>query len=555
MFFSLLSIVHCASGMELVHEIHGLAKDIKHDLKVGAHEIKEDLGHAADVISPTLGAAIHGPQAAILFNQHKNDVAQVKFGIGISDGEREYLEKRMPLVREALERLFNCPSAFAGKYIPKIAVIGSGGGYRAMECLTGSLCGAKKIGLVDVLTYITALSGGTWALAPWISTGKSLEAFKTYIAECAAKSFHDMTHEERGLLADMIAVKKTYGQSIDMGDYYGGLLCNRLLACEGDLRHRIYLSDQAKRMNNASLPYPIYAAIDGRDCVAESNPAWYEYTPHHIGSHDYGTYIPSWAYGLTFDENGKSTNHAPEQPLGRHMGTWGSAFAADMHGIYEQLKKNVDCSFIKSKVFEELAIKPFADKRLLPFWAKIPNPTHHMKDYPLHDLKNLKFVDAGLSFNLPYPAVSGICPERKADVMIFLDASAGQVGHELKKVEKYARAKNLLFPVIDYTDIDKKTMSIFKDIHNPDVPVVIYMPRITDQALWDANKHKPEFAGFSLSGFNLDESTKNGFCETQDFSYTSEQSKEVMDTTEFNMIINGDAIMKEIAWVIGAKSK
>ena len=39
--------------------------------------------------------------------------------------------------------------------------------------------------------------------------------------------------------------------------------------------------------------------------------------------------------------------------------------------------------------------------------------------------------------------MSGERPERKADVLFFLDSSAGVIPGELKKVEKYARDHGL----------------------------------------------------------------------------------------------------------------
>ena len=59
-----------------------------------------------------------------------------------------------------------------------------------------------EIGLLDATTYITALSGSTWAVAPWISTGLPLRKFKEYIQECASKSFRDFTHEEKNVVAE-----------------------------------------------------------------------------------------------------------------------------------------------------------------------------------------------------------------------------------------------------------------------------------------------------------------------------------------------------------------
>lgn len=174
----------------------------------------------------------------------------------------------------------------------------------------------------------------------------------------------------------------------------------------------------------------------------------------------------------------------------------------------------------------------------------------NIADTTLPTEKYMKFVDAGPEINLPYPPVSGICSERTADILIFLDASAGQIGSELQNVADYAQKHHLPFPTINYDDIDKKTISVFKDENSTTTPVVIYMPRISDQKLWEENRSKPEFAHYNLSGFDLDYETNNGYCQTECFQYTPEHSDLVMNQTEFNMLVNKDAIIREINWVI-----
>lgn len=146
--------------------------------------------------------------------------------------------------------------------------------------------------------------------------------------------------------------------------------------------------------------------------------------------------------------------------------------------------------------------------------------------------------------------VSGINPERAADILIFLDASAGKLGSEFEKCAQYAQTNNLLFPKITYDHIDQKTISIFKDKNNPLTPLVIYMPRISDHQLWKDNMTNPDYQQYNLSGFNLEKETNNGFCATQHFQYSQEHSTLVANQTEFNMRVNQKAIIDAINWKI-----
>src|SRR5205809_5103110 len=119
-----------------------------------------------------------------------------------------------------------------------------------MLCMAGCLTGAEKIGLLDGATYITALSGSTGAVAPWISTQQSLPQFKQYIKECSTKSFIDPTDAEELLIYDAAAVKSHFKQHKTPVDLYGDLIGNRLLEYFGPNRHMVYVSDQAAIIEN-----------------------------------------------------------------------------------------------------------------------------------------------------------------------------------------------------------------------------------------------------------------------------------------------------------------
>lgn len=478
---------------------------------------------------------------------HTNDTPLVMHYTGINEHERNCRNNRLPIAKAALEKILNRP--LHEKQVPRIALIGSGGGYRAMLCTTGSLCAAEKIGLLDATTYLTALSGSTWAVAPWISTGKPIQEFRNYIKECAAKPFFNLTIEEKELIFKAL-LKKINKKPFTLVDIYGFCLANRLLESLGTKRQKVTLSEQTHKITQGIYPYPIYTAIDGRETIVTGQ-TWYEFTPHAIGDYNSNMHIPTTAYGSKF-KAGKLTKHAYEKSLGYNMGTWGSAFGANIREIIEEIIQNP----ILQKEIEELIPDDIEAERPLDFYATVPNYMYKMNNIPdktLSDDKYMNFVDAGLEINLPYPPISGICPERTADILIFLDASAGNIGDELEKVATYAKKYNLPFPIIDMENIDKKTISIFKDENNHKAPVVIYMPRISDQELWEAHKSQPEFAHYNLSGFDLDYETNNGFAKTQEFQYTPEHSELVMNQTEFNMLVNKDKIIETITWCIDRK--
>lgn len=46
--------------------------------------------------------------------------------------------------------------------VPTIAVLGSGGGYRATTGFSAACRALEELGLLDCVTYLTGLSGSAW---------------------------------------------------------------------------------------------------------------------------------------------------------------------------------------------------------------------------------------------------------------------------------------------------------------------------------------------------------------------------------------------------------
>jgi len=488
-------------------------------------------------------------QIAIKRNPYKDTIATVRVGNELHPEERAFLAKRKPKVKIALEKMLN--RSLSDSQVPTIAIVGSGGGYRAMLGTIGSLIAAEKIGILGATTYITALSGATWALAPLVSTGMSLSQFKNYIKQNITKDIHVASVTEAKNIVDMLTVKLVFDEPITIVDIYGGLLANRLLSHYGADCQRVYLSQQAERVKNADIPYPIYTAIDAREVVSRE-PHWFEFTPHEIGTPYFGVYVPTWSYGRKFNA-GKSITFDPEQPLGFQMGTFGSAFGVHFGRAWDEVTAKIPSVIIKPMIEKKL-VDPNYGKRVTTSWATVFNFMYGMPNQELKGRETIKFVDAGIDFNLPYPPVSGERPERKADIMLFLDFSGGSLVSSLKKTEEYARRKGLKFPKIDYTDIETKSISIFRDSADSSVPVIVYLPRVSEKGLWQANKSNPQFAQYrSIEGFDFTPCTNGGFCDTPHFQYTLKQSEQLIDQMEFNVMVNKDKIIDVINWVIDRK--
>ena len=434
-----------------------------------------------------------GTPAAIIDNPYQEVSALVQKRSGLSDKELLYLAKRLPKTRDALAQFLERDLYHKRPF--RIAFCGSGGGYRAMLCMTGWLSGAEKIGLLNSVTYYAGVSGATW-LAPWFTQGGSIAHYKEQLKTKLSSKLGDLSYHEIKLMLETFIVKRSSDQPLSLVDLYGAYLANRLLLNFGEMRHRVHLSDQIPFIENGDMMFPVYTAVLGNYgwCSDREVVKWFEYTPYEVGSDWLGMYVPSWAYGRKFN-NGVSIDNSPEQSLGFLMGTWGSAFAANAEVAYEEGLKDLfqkipgadtvmssilNCNFFGGEVGET---------RLSS--GEINNFMHGFISSPLHDEEELDMVDAGLGFNLPYPPM--MRSDRAVDLLIFLDASDRvDEGQNLHLVENHARMHNSPFPTIDYTDIGKRAISVFKE-NNLDVPVVIYMPRVKDEQLWEQCKEKSRF--------------------------------------------------------------
>lgn len=491
-------------------------------------------------------AYIKTHEKVVLDNPYASTVAQVRIGNDLHPKEEEFLANRRPKTVRALEKILKI--SLRKKHVPKISVICSGGGYRAMLGSIGALSGLEQIGLLDAITYVSALSGSTWAVGLWMSTGMSIKQLKTYIAKQLTVDFYKIRKPDSRKIAHMLLAKTAFQQPFSTVDLFGAFLARHLLKdFFGDDCQMVHMSDQMKTIQDGAFPFPIYSAVDGRINIRGTIP-WYEFTPIEIGSAQYGFYVPTWAYGRLF-KNGISIDYAPEQSLGFHFGVFGSAYGGHFKSAWNRVLKDLVSSQAKAIIEKNIMQSRAANIRFA--WARVHN---FMRDMDTHDAlkknKILKLVDAGIECNLPYVPLSGEREERKQDVLIIFDFSK-KIPMALKHVEDYARMKNLKFPTIDYTDIEKRTISIFWDEENPEIPVVIYMPRVSDYELWKEKKRESKYKKYhDIECFNFDYCIKFGPCSTTNFRYAHTESQQVMDQMEFNVVANQDKIIDAIKWIV-----
>ena len=500
-----------------------------------------------NVAKPILEAArnkVISGLPAITENPYKGTTARVRVGNELSAGEKAFLQQRAPKVKAGFEKLLG--KSLEGKYIPKVAMVCSGGGYRAMLFSTGALVGAENAGILNTVTYLVGLSGSTWAIGGWLLSGKPIRTYHDWLVNNVNYGLKRVSTDDVKLIGDGLLTKYYYDQPFDIVDLYGSFLANELFAEYDGRKQRQTLSNQAQLVGSGIVPFPIYTAIAAESIGSEG--LWYEFTPHEVGASWLNAYVPSWSFGRRF-KNGTSVNFAPEQNFGILMGTFGLAIGISLTRLIQEigLKDKVNTLFVKNII--DRILQEHGERRITT--SDFMNFSFEMPGNKMAAQRQLKLVDAGINFNLPYPPISGERPERTMDIIIFVDASGDNLAADLRHAESYARSHGLKFPAIDFTNIDKKAVSMFRNDADVQTPIVIYIPRILDRTLFSNPNMATLAKNFeNIKNFDIEACIKSGPCSTFNFAYTSQQALQLTSLGALNMMAAKDIFIEASNWKI-----
>jgi len=468
-----------------------------------------------------------------------------------------------------------------------VGLVGSGGGVRARLSTMGFVVGAEKIGLLDCSTYFSALSGSTWMLAPWLYSSQKPSDFREIVLR---ESNRYLLLNARNILNSRVLINDCKniisGVPNSFTNIYSALLTPYLLnnVKTGRSAHNCFLSDIGREIDNENEEeegnniIPIFEARAKNPITKIKEICCF--TPWEFGSRFFGkgAYIPIEAFNCSFWE-GKSTKHASEPTLGYLMGIWGSAFTAPNKGIAEMIleklaHKMFDFSEDLEKRILDTGIQPDEFGNQSATSARSNNFMRGMK-YNCHDYSNQKTLhlfDSGVERNLPIlslyrrtkktednitedaPPKVIVTEGAPPEVIVIFDASADEIGAQLRKAADEILAQDLPFPQIPSQEeientIEKYGICTFD--RNPDstkyddcdIPVVIYMSSLVN----NAEERK---------GFNCDTDLRNfefdiANFKTIKFRYRRNNADHFMKMTEYN--ISTDLSVNEIkkAMIIG----
>ncbi|XDV41594.1 hypothetical protein PO909_010436 [Leuciscus waleckii] len=256
----------------------------------------------------------------------------LRFNLDLCPKEKLYRQHRRDRVMLGIKKLLHMekPSSLPSSphEVPVIAVLGSGGGFRAMVGFSGVMKALYESGVLDCVTYVAGLSGSTW----YMSTLYSHPEFPTKGPEQINQELMNRVNSNplRLLLPKHITKyvhalwsKKASGQPVTFTDIFGMLIGETLIPARMDTK----LSELQEKINEAQAPLPLFTCLHVKPDVSELKFAdWVEFSPYEIGMAKYGTFMTPDLFGSKFFRGNVVKKHK-ENPLHFLMGVWGSAFS------------------------------------------------------------------------------------------------------------------------------------------------------------------------------------------------------------------------------------
>uniref|UniRef100_A0A672SPC0 PLA2c domain-containing protein n=1 Tax=Sinocyclocheilus grahami TaxID=75366 RepID=A0A672SPC0_SINGR len=235
----------------------------------------------------------------------------------LNKNEEAFVVKRRKTVLKSLQKLkIHCSK----DAVPNIALLGSGGGQRAMVGLLGSLVQLDKAGLLDCILYLSGVSGSTWCMAslyqePDWST--KLEKVKNKIIK--------RLNGPGVSWGDAFAKLKKYYYEKDIFSLTDVWAVMAVTPYVKEINEHRVTSQHNKHKND---PFPIYTVIDKQCKQNREGDPWFEISPHEAGYSLIGAFVKTSSFGSQFDDGCKIKDQ-PEMDMLYLQALCGSA-TADM---------------------------------------------------------------------------------------------------------------------------------------------------------------------------------------------------------------------------------
>ncbi|MBN3302331.1 PA24A phospholipase, partial [Amia calva] len=254
------------------------------------------------------------------------------FSMALCDKEKLFRQKRRDRVMLGIKNLLKMekprflPSAV--REVPVIAILGSGGGFRAMVGFSGVMKALYESGILDCATYVAGLSGSTWYMStlyshPGFPTKGPKDINMELMKSVSSNPLFLLLPQHIKRYIEALWRKKAAGQPVTFTDIFGMLIGETLIPGRMDTK----LSHMQEKVDEGQCPLPLFTCLHVKPDVSELMFAdWVEFSPYEIGMAKYGTFMTPDLFGSKFFM-GSVVKKYEENPLHFLMGVWGSAFS------------------------------------------------------------------------------------------------------------------------------------------------------------------------------------------------------------------------------------
>jgi phospholipase A2 len=452
-------------------------------------KLQKELSMAPGSLADEIWQEAHDPY----INPEIEYSAEVRVSTDLCKEEKEFRARRRKFARHALAKYLDLPEEdIHPDDVPCIAMVGSGGGLRALVAGAGSMLATGQDGLFDCVTYTAGVSGSCWLQALYHSSlgdrrfDKIVDHLKARLGVHIAYppvAFNALNSAPTNKFLLSGFVEKLKGdQAADFGlvDVYGLLLAARLLVPKAEITvddRDLKISNQRNFLRRGEHPMPIYTVVRHEIPIEDKlegaktpeHPSekskekarkeawfqWFEISPYEMFCEEFAAGIPTWAMGRKF-ENGKDLPsdetgmRVPELRLTLLLGVFGSAFCATLSHYYKEIRPiikgltglgGIDGVIVGRN--EDLSkVHPIDPAQIPNFAYKMEGKLPATTPESVYKSPHLQLMDAGMSNNLPiYPLLR---PGRDVDILIAFDASADiRTENWLSVADGYARQRGI----------------------------------------------------------------------------------------------------------------
>nr|CAD7571157.1 unnamed protein product [Timema californicum] len=194
----------------------------------------------------------------------------LRLSCDLSEEENNFLDRRRVRVKEALETYLGGEQAPRNvEEVPRVAVLGSGGGFRAMVGFSSVLKTLHEMGVFPCVTYLASLSGSSWYLSDLYShpefPTKSPGDLQLELQRKVTGGWKKVLCPKR-MFRYLKAIRHKYktGQPVSFTDLFGHMVGDLLL---GE-RKTCTLSEQSGKLTRGELPLPMYTCLQVKKDVS-----------------------------------------------------------------------------------------------------------------------------------------------------------------------------------------------------------------------------------------------------------------------------------------------